>query len=193
MKRGKLIAVATLCILAAASLAWASGGEAAAHGGHHYNWMDLVWRTINFALVFGVIWFLAGKKLSGGLKGRSTDIANQLSDLEARKAEAEKKLRGIESSISNLEAEKKQITEEYHKQGEALKASIIAAAEEKAASIKEQAKLTAEQEGRAAAQQLRAEMADLVVEVSERMLKEKLSAGDQEKLVDEYLTKVVLN
>ncbi len=195
MKRLKFIAGVALGILVMAAVAWASEGaeahgEAAAHG---LNWMDFLYRCVNFALVFGVLAFLVGKKAKSGLKGRTVQIANQLSDLETRKVNAEKRLKEIESSISNLESEKTQIMDEYRKQGESLKASIIAAAEEKAEAIKAQAKMTAEQEAKAAVENLRAEMADMVVEAAEKMLASKLSDKEQDKLVDEYLTKVVLN
>ncbi len=197
MKRFKLIAGIALCILVMAGLAWASEGGEAAHGEaaveHGLNWMDFLYRCINFALVAGVLAFLAGKKAKDGLKGRSVQIENQLSDLETRKADAENRLKSIASSISNLEAEKAEIMEEYRKQGETLKASIVAAAEEKAVAIKAQAKMTAEQESKAAVEKLRAEMADMVVEAAEKMLASKLTEKDQDKLVDEYLTKVVLN
>jgi len=194
LKRLKFIAGVALCILVTAGIAWASeGGEAHEAAEHGLNWMDFLYRCINFALVFGVLAFFVGKKAKGGLKNRTTQIANQLSDLETRKVSAEKRLKEIESSISNLESEKTQIMDEYRKQGETLKASIVAAAEEKAEAIKAQAKMTAEQEGKAAVESLRAEMADMVVEAAEKMLASKLSEQDQDKLVDEYLTKVVLN
>jgi len=197
LKRLKLIAGVALCILVMAGLAWASGGGEAAHGEavaeHGLNWMDFLYRCINFALVFGLLAYLVGKKFTGFMKGRSAQIENQLNDLETRKADAAKRLKEIGASISNLEAEKARIMDEYRKQGETLKGAIIASAEEKADAIKAQAKVTAEQEAKAAVETLRAEMADMVVEAAEKMLASKLTEKDQDKLVDEYLTKVVLN
>ena len=53
--------------------------------------------------------------------------------------------------------------------------------------------MTADQEAKLAVERLRAEMADMVVEAARGMLAGKLSEKDQDKLVDEYLTKVVFN
>ncbi|NDY58009.1 ATP synthase F0 subunit B [Desulfovibrio sulfodismutans] len=186
----KVTAVGALLVLAMAAVAWASaeGGEA-----HGLNWKDFGFRVINFVLVVGVIWKLAGKKMGDFFRGRRVQIENQLSDLETRKVEAEKRLKTIEASIANLEAEKRQIVDEYRKQGEALRDSIVAAAEEKAVAIKAQAAVTAEQETKLAVERLRAEMADMVVDAARGMLAGKLSEKDQDKLVDEYLTKVVFN
>lgn len=194
MKRLHLIAVVAL-VLGVAAVAYASGdAESGAEAAHHgLNWKDFLFRVINFVLVFGVIAKLAGKKIVAFFRGRSQAIENQLSDLDVRKADAAKRLADIEASISNLAEEKARIEEEYRRQGEALRDSIVAAAEAKAVQIREQAVAAAEAEGRVAAQKLRAELADAVVGAATAMLEKKLTAKDQEKLVDEYLTKVVFN
>ena len=194
MKRLHLIAVVAL-VLGVAAVAYASGdAESGAEAAHHgLNWKDFLFRVVNFVLVFGVIAKLAGKKIVGFFRGRSQGIENQLSDLDVRKADAAKRLADIEASISNLAEEKAKIEEEYRRQGEALRDSIVAAAEAKAVQIREQAVAAAEAEGRVAAQKLRAELADAVVGAATAMLEKKLTAKDQEKLVDEYLTKVVFN
>ncbi|MGE4538689.1 MAG: F0F1 ATP synthase subunit B [Desulfovibrio sp.] len=194
MKKLHLIAAVVL-VLGVAAVAYASGeaanGAEAAH--HGLNWKDFLFRVVNFVLVFGVIAKLAGKKIAGFFRGRTQQIENQLSDLDARKADAAKRLADIEASISNLAEEKAAIEQEYRRQGEALRDSIIAAAETKAAQIKAQAASAAEAEAKVAVQQIRAELAESVVSAASAMLEKKLSAKDQEKLVDEYLTKVVFN
>jgi len=194
LKKLHLIAAVVL-VLGVAAVAYASGeaanGAEAAH--HGLNWKDFLFRVVNFVLVFGVIAKLAGKKIVGFFRGRTQQIENQLSDLDARKADAAKRLADIEASISNLAEEKAAIEQEYRRQGEALRDSIIAAAEVKAAQIKAQAASAAEAEAKVAVQQIRAELAESVVSAASAMLEKKLSAKDQEKLVDEYLTKVVFN
>ena len=85
------------------------------------------------------------------------------------------------------------IEAEYRSQGEALRDSIIAAAEAKAVQIKEQAATAAAAEARVAMQELRAQLADSVIAAAKASLEKKLTAKDQDKLVDEYLTKVVFN
>ena len=82
---------------------------------------------------------------------------------------------------------------QYRRQGEALRDSIVAAAEEKAVQIKEQAVSAAAAEARVAMQELRAQLAESVVAAAKASLEKKLTAKDQDKLVDEYLTKVVFN
>jgi len=85
------------------------------------------------------------------------------------------------------------ILDQAKEQGEALKQSIIQKAEADAEALRAQAKRTAENEAKAALEGMRAQMADMVVEAARKMIEDKLTDQDQEKLVDEYLTKVVLN
>lgn len=192
MKRLHLIAAVAL-VLGVAALAHASGDAGGAEAAHGLNWKDLLLRVVNFALVVGVIAKVAGKKIVGFFRGRVTQIENQMSDLDVRKAEAAKRLADIEASISNLAAEKARIEDEYRRQGEALRDSIVAAAEAKAVQIREQAVAAAAVEARQAVEKIRAELADSVVAAAKATLEKKLTAKDQEKLVDEYLTKVVFN
>jgi F-type H+-transporting ATPase subunit b len=116
---------------------------------------------------------------------------NQLSDLEPAKSKrkAFKDHRGSSPISTPRSADHRGIPQA----GEARRDSIVAAAEDKAVQIKAQAAVTAEQETKLAVERLRAELADLVVEAARGMLAGKLSEKDQDKLVDEYLTKVVFN
>ncbi|MGE4552442.1 MAG: ATP synthase F0 subunit B [Desulfovibrionaceae bacterium] len=164
------------------------GGEA-----HHVPWMNFILRVVNFALVLGILWWAAGKKIVGFFGGRRRQIREDLDDLTSRQAEAQKKLKEVERSIANLEQEKQAILDQAKAQGDALKNAIIEKAKRDAEGITAQAKRTAENEAKAALDQMRAQMADMVVEAAEKLVKSKLTGKDHDKLVDDYLTKVVLN
>ncbi len=188
MHRLTLLLTAFCFLLFTAGAAYASAG-----GEHALPWGNFFWRVLNFALFVGVIAYFFGKKIVGFFKGRTEAIATEISDLENRKIEARKSLEDVEARIANLETERKAIIEDYRAQGEALKAAIIAQAEKSAAQISAQAKVTAQNEINAAMEAMRAEMADKIVEATEKLLVKKLSAAEHTKLVDKYLTKVVLN
>lgn len=174
-----------------AGAAYASGGEAG--GEHHYDWMNLAFRVANFFIVGAIIWFAAGKKIVAFFRNRRASIEGELAELDTRKKEAAAKLKEVESSIANLEAERAKILEDYRSQGEALKAAILEKAEKSAAQVREQAKRTAENESRLAVERIREEMADMVAEAAEKLLRERLGKEEHEQLIDKYLEKVVLN
>jgi F-type H+-transporting ATPase subunit b len=171
-----------------AACAWA-----AADGAQGPNWKNFILRTINFALVVGVVWYLGGKKIANTFSGRKLGIENQLADLDERKASAQKRLAEVERSIADLENERAKILADYKAQGEALKASIVRAAEEAAGRIKAQAAIAAEQEAKVAMDVLRVQMAEKIIEAAQDVLAKKLTAEVQDKLVDDAIGKVVLN
>lgn len=187
MKRVTFILAAALVLCATVALASEGGGE------HHLNWTNFVLRVINFVIFAGLLYYFGAKKIAAFFGGRRKQIETQLHDLDERKTKAEARLAEVEKSIANLAAEKAKILDEYRAQGEALKAAIIDKAEQDAAKIRAQAETGAAQEGVYKLRELRAEIAELVIEAAEKILKEKLSPEEQAKLIDKYLTKVVLN
>lgn len=189
MKRFINTCAAVLFVLALAGLAHASGDA----GEHGLPWGNYLLRVVNFAIFVGIIWYLAGKKIASFFGGRRNQIKKDLDDLEVRQNEAAKRLKDVEQSIANLDAERKALLDEARAQGEALKAAIIEKARKDSEQIKAQARMSSENESKAAVDALRAQMADLIVEAATKIVSEKLSAQDHERLVDEYLTKVVLN
>lgn len=172
----------------------AEGEHGGAHGGAHgYAWDNLIYRLINFALFIGVLVYFAGGKVKGMFRGRKEQIATELKDMETRKNEAAARLKQVETSIANMESERKTILAEYKAQGESLKASILEQAKAQAEQLKAQAKMSADQEATQAIKQVRAELAELISAAAQKIVEEKLTKEEHEKLVDQYLTKVVFN
>lgn len=175
----------------AAEAAHGTEHAAGAHASHPLHWGDFLWRVANFIIFVGIIWKVAGKKIADFFRGRREDIETKLTDLSARREDAEKRLKEVERSIANLTQEREKILAEFKKQGEDQKAAIIEKAGEEAEKMRAQAQHTAEQERRSALQRIRAELAELVVADAEAKIKGKLDKAEHEKLIDKYLTKVV--
>ncbi|MGE4298238.1 MAG: F0F1 ATP synthase subunit B [Desulfovibrionaceae bacterium] len=193
MKGLKVISTATGLVLLAAGVAFAAehgGGGAAAH---HYDWMNLTWRIANFVVFVFILYKAFGKKASEFFRSRRYAIETELKDLEQRKVDTNKRLDQVNKSIASLDAERAKIIAEYKAQGEVQKAAIIEKAEAAAARITAQAQKNAAQEAQVAVDAMRGEMADLIVAATQKILEEKLSTEEQERLIDNYLTKVVFN
>lgn len=195
MKRIIRITVTALAVLAFAGVAIAAEetGHGGAAGGHHYDWTNFILRVVNFVIVAGIIWYFAGGKIKDFLKTRRYNIENELSELDKRKEDAAKRLSDVEKSIANMEEERKKILDDYRAQGEALKASIIEHAEKSAEQITDMAKATAETESRMAVESIREQLGEMVAEATQKVLEERLTKEEHQKLIDKYLTKVVLN
>jgi len=190
LKRVYVFFAVLVAALAMASFAFASADGALFTA---QNLKDYALRVVNFIIFAFLLYKFGGAKIKAFFVGRRDQIKQELDDLQARQAAAEKKLKEVETGIANMAQEKKAILDQARVQGEAIKAAIIEKAHNDAEALKAQAKRTAANEVQAAIDSIRAEMADMVVAAAEKIVAEKLSAQDHEKLVDDYLTKVVLN
>ena len=161
--------------------------------GSHSSYVDFAFRMGNIALFIALVVFLWGAKIKGALKGRSEGIAHELSALEEAKAQAMKNLKLVEERISNLDKERQSILAEYKAQGEALKSEIIVKAEKTARQMVAQARLTAQSEVDKAVEQIRSQISEEVVAAAEKLLAQRLTPEEHEKLINKSLTKVVLN
>ena len=170
----------------------AEAEHAAEGGGHGKGWVSTdTYRLLHFIVLAGGLFFLLRKPLSQALGARVKGIEDQLSDLEAQKAEAEKKLAAYNQKFAELEKESEGIVAEYVRQGEEAKIRILKEAEAAADKLKVQAQKNIENEIQRAKAQLQEEILDKALSKAEALIKEKVNADDQEKLVDEYLAKVV--
>ncbi|MDR2489329.1 MAG: ATP synthase F0 subunit B [Desulfovibrio sp.] len=190
MHRLKTLFIVVFLLLFTATFALASGDVGQAH---ELPWKNFAYRIINFIAVLAIIYYFFGKKIAAFFKGRSEGIAAEIATLEERKREMQQNLKEVEKRIANLDRECQALLAEHIAQGETMKAAIIAQAQKTAEQITVAAKKTADNEINAAISAMRAEMAEHIVAATETLLAQKLSAPDHAKLIDKYLTKVVIN
>jgi len=191
-RSGKFIAVLFIMLLLLAGFSistalGASGGEGGAKG-----WVSTdTFRVMNFAVLVIVLVYILRKPLSQALNSRIKVIKNELEDLEARKEDAEKKLAEYNERLSQLEKEAETIVADYIKQGNEARARILKEAESSAEKLKDQARRNIEYEFEQAKLKLQQEIFETSLEKAEELIKNKFSEDDQDRIVDEYLKKVV--
>jgi F-type H+-transporting ATPase subunit b len=179
-------ALAGLLALSAGA-AWAASG-----GGSHGGLSNTDWfRIMNFVVLAGALFFLLRKPIPRALSSRVQGIQNQLNDLEARKAEAEKHLAECNQKLGELEKEAERIVSEYIRQGQDAKARILKEAESASEKIQAQARRNIEHEFEQTKAQLQREIFEQSLAKAEALLKQNVTAEDQSKLVEDYLQKVV--
>jgi F-type H+-transporting ATPase subunit b len=179
-------------VMAMTAVVWASsGGEA--HGGAHGNhWLSIdTWKVLNFGILAVAGFLLARKPVAEFFSSRAKSIEDEIKALELKKADAEKKLAEYQAKFKNLDQESKQIVENYVKQGEEAKKRIIAEAEAQAEKLEDMAKRNIEQEFKSAKARLQQQIVEKAIEKAEQVIIASISSDDQDRLVDEYLKKVV--
>ena len=181
MIRSAIIAIVAL-LLFPMSAALAASGK---------GWVATDWfRVLNFSLLVIALFFILRKPVSTALSSRIDGIKKQLADLEAQKEDAENKLAEYSDKLSELEKEAEHIVADYIKQGKEAKARILKEAEASAEKLQAQARRNIEHEFDQAKKQLQAEVLEKSLAKAEEIIKAKISADDQNRLVDEYLEKV---
>jgi F-type H+-transporting ATPase subunit b len=146
---------------------------------------------MNFAVLAIALFFILKKPVSQALNSRIDGIKEQLKDLEMKKNAAEKELADYNEKLSHLDQEAEKIVAEYVRQGDEARARILKEAESAAEKLEKQAMKTIEHEFEQAKLQLHEEIMEKALVKAEKILKAQITGDDQDRLVDEYLEKVV--
>jgi F-type H+-transporting ATPase subunit b len=183
-----ILAVFLLCFVGTVTAS--SEGE----GGHEgvKGWVATdTYRVMNFSVLVIGLFILLRKPVSQALDSRIKGIKDQLSELEAKKKDAEKELAKYTERLSHLEQEAEKIIEEYIRQGNEAKARIIDEAKKTVDKLEEQARRNIEHEFKKAKIKLQQDILEKALVNAETLIKNNITTQDQDKLVDEYLEKVV--
>src|SRR5512133_2002217 len=184
-------AVAVALVACFATVALASGGEG---GEHHVESgvlvKDFIYRCFNFALMIGLLGYLLAKPVRNGLNSRREAIDKSLRDAEAARRDAEARFAEYDAKLTKAAAEIEELRAAITREGEQERDRILANAREMAAKIKVEAEKAAENEVARARVELRREASRLAITMAEELLKTQVSAADQQRLVNEYMSKV---
>jgi F-type H+-transporting ATPase subunit b len=184
------LALAALLLFGSAVAFAATGGGHGGGGTKGWEATD-TYRVMNFAVLAIGLFLVLKKPVSQALGGRIQGIKEQLAELEDKKKAAEAKLAEYDAKMAELDKESEALLAEYVKQGEEAKARILKEAEIAAEKLKEQATKNIESEFLQAKAELKVEIVEKALAKAEAIIKAKINSDDQEKLVDEYLEKVV--
>lgn len=169
-----------------------SGGEGGHGEGGPKGWVATdTYRVMNFIVLVAGLFLLLRKPASGALDDRIKGIKEQLSDLEAKRTEAEKNLAQYNEKLALLNKDSEKIIAEQIKQGNEAKDRIIEAAGAAALKLEEQSRRNIEHEFKQARLKLQGEVVAKALIKAEEIIKSKITGKDQEQLVSEYLEKVV--
>lgn len=149
----------------------------------------IFWMLVSFSILMFITFKYIWPAILGGLKEREEDIANSLD--EAKKAREE--MKSLQASNESLIAEAKEQRDEILKEAKALKVDMIKEAKTQAATegkrLIEEAKKQIESEKMAAITELKKELADLSINIAEKLIKTELSAKNKDKALMDKLIK----
>jgi F0F1-type ATP synthase membrane subunit b/b' len=175
-------AVLPLLLLALAGSLAAAGGEGEA--AHHVDWLAVLGKVLNSAILFGGLILLLRKPLLRMLSQKGEGIRAEFAE-RARTLEAtEARLREVETRLSRVAAEVQVIQGEAEAAGKAELERLEAAGRREAQRIVALGEEEIRQRVDAAVREIRGRIADLAIERFRRDLQQGLDAAAQQKIIE---------
>lgn len=166
-------------------------GEAAGAADHGGGLPTIFWlQIVNFIIYVGAIIYFARGPIREMFKGRYEGFFSAVKRAEAAKAEAEAKRKEIQERLAKLEATRDESIQKARSEAAALRNQIIEEAKSLSAKLKADAERTAQIEVERAKFELREELLSQSVQMSKRILADKMQEQDQKRLQSEFVDKI---
>lgn len=156
--------------------------------GHERSWTITLLGFANFAIYAYVMYRFAWPPIVKYLKERRASVVSALEAAATAHAEAEALKAEFEAKLKNIEAEAARARDELMEIARTEADNLIAQATRSAERIRRDAQLVADQEIARARRVLQEEAASLITEIAGDMVSRQLTAGDQARFVETFLT-----
>jgi F-type H+-transporting ATPase subunit b len=149
-----------------------------------------IFMLINFALLLGILAWKGGPIAHQTAAERHDQIKAALDEAARLRKQAADKLAEYDARLKSADAEIKQLVEGMREDAERDKQRILAAAEAQSALMKRDAELRIAAEIELARAQLTREVTAAAAAATEKLLREKMTAADQQNLVTAFIADV---
>jgi F-type H+-transporting ATPase subunit b len=157
---------------------------------HHSVWAGLLWPTVNFAILFGGLWYLLATPLSNYLKERHTTIRKDLVEAATVSATAQAQLAELDRKLQALPGEIEALRQRGAEEIAAEEARIAKLAAAERERLLEQTRREIDLQLRLAKRDLVEHTADLAVQLAGTRIAQQMTPADQDRIVDRYLNDV---
>ncbi|MBI5525462.1 MAG: ATP synthase F0 subunit B [Deltaproteobacteria bacterium] len=209
----KRLCIISLAVIAAAAVSGAAFAEEG-HGGSHdargeataghasghgtgINWWKsdthappVGWLIIDFAVLFGALYFLLRRPLSKFLAGRRATMAAQIEEAAKIKAEIDAKHKDLLARLAAIDQTVKDITQSFASRGETEKQKLIENAQHLKTAIEISARETIDREVAEARARIRDEVTRSAAAIAEDLLRKHLGPEDNERFIREFVDRL---
>jgi F-type H+-transporting ATPase subunit b len=144
--------------------------------------------VINFGILITGYYLLGRKPIAAGLQSRRDSIAKDIEEAQKMRREAEERAKLYQAKLEKLDEEVRTAREGLVHAGEAERDRIILEAEAKAERMRRDAEFLVEQELKQIRVDLLRDTVEAAVGAAEELLKKRVTAADQERLAEDYLS-----
>ncbi|HSD02493.1 MAG TPA: F0F1 ATP synthase subunit B [Gaiellales bacterium] len=150
----------------------------------------MIWTLVTFVVVLIVLKKYAFGPIQQMIDARRTAITADLDAAEKARGEAQAALAEYREQLAEARREASRIVEDARRVGEERRAADVAALESETVRLKEQAKAEIAAETRQALADLKQHVADLTLVATEKVVRARLDAAEQRRLIDDALADV---
>ena len=151
----------------------------------------LIWKFVNFTILAVILYKLLSGHIKAFFQNRGLAIKKDIEEADMARKEVEGRYEELKKKLDTIDDEIEALKEMFRKEGLAEKERIIESANKEAEKIREQAIRSIEQEAVKVKAMIRKEYAERIVKMAEELIKKGLTNKDQERIVTEYIEKVV--
>ena len=151
---------------------------------------ELLWGAIAFLVVLFILTRFAFPKLRENVEAREKRIQNDLEEAERAKTEARGDLDKYKQQLAEARGEANRIIEEARQQAEQVRKDLTEKAQQEADQIVSRAQEQIEAERTRTVQELQGTIADLSIELAEKVVGRSLDDKSQRDMVDAYIREV---
>jgi len=154
---------------------------------------EVIWGTAAFLVLLVAMWKFGVPAVKNMEKAREDRIRNDLEGAEKARTEAEGEKAQYLTQIAGAREEAGRIIEEARQSAEQVRRDLIARAETEANEVRERAQADIETQRLRALAELRTQVADLSIDLAERIVGRNLDRDTQLQLVDSFINQVGSN
>jgi len=151
----------------------------------HIDWKIIIAQAINFAIVFGVLYFYALKPLSKLMAERSEKIAKGINDAKVNAETLNKTKEAYEETLNKARGEAQAIFSAGKKEAENKKTEMLEKAKIEVTTLIESGKKTLEAEKSKMVEDARKEIVALAMQATEKLLNTRGDKDLNEKSIKE--------
>jgi F-type H+-transporting ATPase subunit b len=151
---------------------------------------EIVWGTAAFVVLLGVLWKFGLPPVRNMMKRREDRIRDDLERAERARLEAEEELAQYRRQMADARNESARILQEARDSADEVKRQMRTQADAEAADIRSRAQDDARLAADRAAADLQRQVADLSIELAERIVERNLDRDTQLALVESYISQV---
>lgn len=169
-----------------------SAGPALASGGHYSEGQikDLIYRIMNFAVFFIVLFWLLRKPIAKFFRDRREGIERNLQYLETQARNLEEQTEIMNKQIANIASERETILAQYERMGQKEADRLMIEARAAAENIVQKAQAAMDLEIKAARQVLLTEIVKISTRAATELVQSSINDDDHQRLTAEFMAQV---